>query len=395
VLALPGNGDASFNLFDDGHGEDNMANDGIYTGTWQAQNPGESVSLTVQANSLGLSDSITVSILDSTQYKLDPKHPFEWIDASSGTKLSISNSDDATETITIGFDFAFYGTSYSQVNVDSNGFLAFENSALVYTNTPISNNSAPNGFIAPYWDDMNPGRSQSGNIYTLLAGTAPNRHLTIAWVEVPLFDGSASDNPVTVEATLYEGSNDIVFQYGNAYSASSATIGIEDQSGDFGLQYLFNGENNGKPIHIQNQQAIRFFVNKEKLPRNQDPIAQDDKVCSLDADGNGNIDGLTDGLLFIRHMFGIRDESLINNAVAANCTNCKAPEIEPIIEHCAASGILDIDGNGKIDALSDGLLNIRYLLGIRGTALIKDAVGDDCTRCAAIEIEDYLRNLIL
>ncbi len=116
--------------------------------------------------------------------------------------------------------------------------------------------------------------------------------------------------------------------------------------------------------------------------------------CSLDADGNGSVDALTDGLLIIRHMFGLRGDSLIKDAVADNCTNCEASEIEPILEQCAASGITDIDGNGEVDALTDGLLNIRYIFGIRGPALINDSLADDCTRCSAVDIEDYVQNLI-
>ena len=216
--------------------------------------------------------------------------------------------------------------------------------------------------------------------------------LTIAWVETPLFDGSNSDNPVTFEVTLYEGSHDIVFQYGSAYLAKSATIGIEHQSGEFGLQYLFNGENDGETIQTQNQQAIRLFVKKDLLPNNHTPIAQNE--CSLDVDGNGSVDGLTDGLLVMRHMLGIRGESLVTDAAADNCTHCEASQIESIMEQCTVSGIADIDGNGEVDALTDGVLNIRYLFGIRGAALINDSVGDGCTRCSTDEIEDYFHNLM-
>ena len=116
--------------------------------------------------------------------------------------------------------------------------------------------------------------------------------------------------------------------------------------------------------------------------------------CTLDVDNNGNTDALTDGLLIIRHLFGIRDESLIANAVATNCSFCSAAEIELYLDQCAATGISDIDGNGNVDALSDGLLAIRYLFGNRGQALIIDSVGDGCSRCTAVEIEDYLQKLM-
>ncbi len=93
-------------------------------------------------------------------------------------------------------------------------------------------------------------------------------------------------------------------------------------------------DNDGVVNHADNCQAV---ANADQQDIDKDGIGNlcddflnnDDKECSLDVDGNGNIDGLTDGLLFIRHMFGIRDESLMNNAIADNCTNCMTPEIEP------------------------------------------------------------------
>jgi hypothetical protein len=54
---------------------------------------------------------------------------------------------------------------------------------------------------------------------------------------------------------------------------------------------------------------------------------------------------------------------------------------------------LDVDGNGVIEALSDGLLVLRYEFGFRGATLIAGAVAADCTRCTAPAIEEYLGSL--
>jgi len=56
--------------------------------------------------------------------------------------------------------------------------------------------------------------------------------------------------------------------------------------------------------------------------------------------------------------------------------------------------VLDIDGNGTVDGGTDGLLVNRYLYGFRGTTLISNAVGTACTRCNAAEIEAYLAALV-
>lgn len=52
---------------------------------------------------------------------------------------------------------------------------------------------------------------------------------------------------------------------------------------------------------------------------------------------------------------------------------------------------LDIDGNGAYNATTDGLLVIRYLLGLHGAALINGATGAaGATRTTASAIEQYL-----
>jgi len=44
---------------------------------------------------------------------------------------------------------------------------------------------------------------------------------------------------------------------------------------------------------------------------------------------------------------------------------------------------LDIDGDGQSDALTDGLLLIRYLFGLRGASRVAGAVGANATRSTA------------
>ncbi|MEE9426401.1 MAG: PQQ-dependent sugar dehydrogenase [Methylococcales bacterium] len=123
------------------------------------------------------------------------------------------------------------------------------------------------------------------------------------------------------------------------------------------------------------------------LPNN----ASNDKSCTLDVDGDANVDALTDGLLYMRHMFGIQGESLVKDAVGTNCAQCTAAEIEAFLNQCADTGASDMDGNGEIDALTDGLLSMRFMFGIRGPALINSSVGSGCTRCSAGEIEGYMQ----
>jgi len=54
----------------------------------------------------------------------------------------------------------------------------------------------------------------------------------------------------------------------------------------------------------------------------------------------------------------------------------------------------DVDGNGAVDALTDGLLLLRYLMGLRGAALIQGAVGAPALRRTAADIEAYIGSLV-
>ena len=54
---------------------------------------------------------------------------------------------------------------------------------------------------------------------------------------------------------------------------------------------------------------------------------------------------------------------------------------------------LDIDDNKQSDALTDGLMIIRYLFGLRGNSLISSAVGPNAQRTMVMDIENYLKSL--
>ncbi|MBI9074332.1 MAG: hypothetical protein JEZ02_02890 [Desulfatibacillum sp.] len=112
---------------------------------------------------------------------------------------------------------------------------------------------------------------------------------------------------------------------------------------------------------------------------------------TLDVDGNGIYDGGTDGIVLIRHTFGFSGDPLIVSAVAGDCTICTATEIKDYLNSAAV--YLDVDGNGVVDGGTDGIVLIRHAFGFSGDALINSAVAGDCTRCTATEIENFLNDL--
>ncbi|HEX2465302.1 MAG TPA: hypothetical protein VHR17_11835, partial [Thermoanaerobaculia bacterium] len=111
----------------------------------------------------------------------------------------------------------------------------------------------------------------------------------------------------------------------------------------------------------------------------------------LDVDANGQVLPLTDGLLVLRHLFGFTGATLTNGAVGGGCSRCLAADITAYLNGIASQ--LNIDGNPSLAPLTDGLLVLRYLFGFTGTTLTNGAVGPNCTRCDSAAIVPYLGGL--
>lgn len=115
---------------------------------------------------------------------------------------------------------------------------------------------------------------------------------------------------------------------------------------------------------------------------------------SLDIDGNGETDALTDGILAVRYLFGLGGDPLIGEVVGDGATRTSADAITNYLD-IISDPVLDIDGNGMADALTDGILLVRYLFGLTGEPLVSGVVASDATRDTADEIEAHLRSFDL
>jgi uncharacterized repeat protein (TIGR01451 family) len=169
-----------------------------------------------------------------------PNPPFSWVDASSGRAILLED-DSCAGPFDLGFAFEFYGQNYTQIHINSNGLILFDDCSTAYGNTALPDPSLPNNLIAPFWDDLNP--AVAGRVYMATFGVAPERYAVVAWVGVPSY-GQANQLQ-TFEVMLYESTNLIICQYldvtGARGSGSEATVGLENASGTQGYQYLHNG----------------------------------------------------------------------------------------------------------------------------------------------------------
>ncbi|MBN2425892.1 MAG: S8 family serine peptidase [Calditrichaceae bacterium] len=160
---------------------------------------------------------------------------FEWIDISStGIEINGFSDDNFVGPYPVGFEFPFYGDSYEEFYIGSNGLVGF-GQAEGYQNPnnyPIPRELSPNNFIAWFWDDLAPNNA---NVFY----QSFDDYLVIQFQDYEQF---GSDGAVNAEIILYRNGS-VKLQYlsfENDIDVLHATVGIENAAGDDGLEIVFN-----------------------------------------------------------------------------------------------------------------------------------------------------------
>jgi hypothetical protein len=176
-----------------------------------------------------------------------------------GTSTVTLSGDDAFAEVTMPFGVPFFGASPdSTITVSTNGFLLFSPQVFPeqFRNRTMPQTDAPNGIVAPFWDDLIVDGSAA--VRYASGGSSPNRFFVIEWFNVLLL-GSIQER-LSFEAVLFEDGR-IVFNYRAIDADSSvlrergqsATVGIESPDGTAAVQRSFNQPylDNDFPIDIR------------------------------------------------------------------------------------------------------------------------------------------------
>jgi subtilisin family serine protease/putative cell wall-binding protein len=157
-----------------------------------------------------------------------------WRDiAASGTLHTLT--DDGRVQVDLPFPFGVGNTPSNTAWISSNGVVSFVSSTPAsWYPTTIPDATDPDGFVAPWWADLNP--AAGGSVRSATLGSAPNREFVVSWLDVPHFGRTAT---VTLQVVLREG-GEAVFNYLDVTTGDDSTngrravIGIEDDTGQFG-----------------------------------------------------------------------------------------------------------------------------------------------------------------
>ncbi|MGI5244863.1 PQQ-dependent sugar dehydrogenase [Dactylosporangium sp. CA-139066] len=234
-----------------------------------------------------------------------------WIPADQ-TVLTLTG-DDAYQQVALPFPVTFYGTTYSNAWVDTNGAMSFvQPSGSAWNHSAIPSAAASgkvNAAVYPMWSDFLVDASAS--VRTAVTGTAPNRQFVIEWRNNRFYDNANAR--VSFETVLYE-NNDIAVAWNNIdqvamEQGSTSTVGIENQAGTVAVQYSLNQPNlrtgNGVLFHPPASAppptggtvtgSVSVNGGSAKLPGTRIALSPGGATATTGADGTYTVAGLAAG----------------------------------------------------------------------------------------------------
>jgi len=183
------------------------------------------------------------------QYAQAPN--YAWVEASTQpgqVTLSLpdyGNEQDCVVQQNLPFAFRYYGQTYSQITICSNGWIAMGNTAYTnFRNWNIPGALGPPAMIAPFWDDLLLSSGGSAHYWN----DATNHRVVVEWKDARTANGSGINrfevilnDPAYYPTSTQDG--EIIFQYYTFNNVDAGenycTIGIENQPQTDGVKVTY------------------------------------------------------------------------------------------------------------------------------------------------------------
>ncbi len=139
--------------------------------------------------------------------------------ASAASGVAVKLGDDDSHSFALPFPFPFFGATYRQIFINSDGNATFTAGDADATDRSFGRFTGGLPRIAPLFTDLDPSMVQQGVFVT----SEPGRYV-VSWVNVPLYSQSGSGRPETFQMRLFPDGR-IEFAWSDVF-VSSAVVGI-------------------------------------------------------------------------------------------------------------------------------------------------------------------------
>tara|TARA_R100000951_G_scaffold25198_1_gene21299 strand:- start:306 stop:2291 length:1986 start_codon:yes stop_codon:yes gene_type:complete len=180
---------------------------------------------------------------------------------NTGTALNLAD-DALSPTQNLGFDFTYYGNTYTQAKVAMNGFITFNPNFNVYNQRNYMSEVIPaSGFdftVFALWSDFIDKNNNNGSPYVGTYGDTGSKYWVAGWYNVNEY---RNNNLSSFEAILYETTNVIEFRY-DKINVSNHDITIGLQGNNEAVTYLRYEDNNSTTFNRTDDWSISTAVDE-------------------------------------------------------------------------------------------------------------------------------------
>lgn len=237
---------------------------GVAQGTWwiEVRSPGHAGEDRLLTLDQDLTEDFVLPPVDNYYMKhgdgpCDPA--FGWLDATGGTMHCLSDDSSRLVNLPSGRTFTFYGNTYTNLYIGSNGHVTFGSGYSKWTD-PIPDPALPNNGIYAFSADLNPASCAQGDIYTDLID---DRYFVVQFDAVEHYP---SGNPETFEIILDLDTGGVTIQFQTVSDPSQVVVGVENAAGTEASQYAYDD-----PALIAAGQAVDFWPAFGTPPPTGDP----------------------------------------------------------------------------------------------------------------------------
>lgn len=238
----------------------------LISGTWN-----DTITLRVVVGEIRAQDPIPDGPRQPPRYwaydecdTLYPNHPqFSWVEIAGAPSTQVILGDDQTLTFPLpaGFVWRYYGQTYTQFSICSNGFVAPGSTSIAtYTNAALPAASMP-PMVCLNWDDLYPPEGR-GIWYR---HQPENHRLIIEYDSIPTYASRTiweTFQLIIYDTTVHTttGDNVLIAQYLTTNGYGSATVGIQDPTATIAIQCLFDGTYHRGAARLAPGRAIKYVT---------------------------------------------------------------------------------------------------------------------------------------
>jgi len=205
---------------------------------------------------------------DQTDTSYPEAPTYNWLDITSiGTSVGLTDygwDQDDSRTMSLPFDFVFYGQTFDEITICSNGWIAMGQTYLTnYRNWHLPSAGGPANMIAPFWDNL----YQAGSGVAYYWHDADNHRFVVAWDNVRNRNTGSTESfeLILYDPAWYEtptGDGEILFQYetvnDNDNQQMYCTAGIQNEDHSSGLTYRYFHQSPAGSANFAAGLAVKF-----------------------------------------------------------------------------------------------------------------------------------------